>query len=57
MKYANKIGAAYVIVLGDNEISSGKAELRNMSDSTSAEIMLDSVVDTIKNIADRKEEK
>lgn len=57
MKYANKIGAAYVIVLGDNEISSGKAELRDMSDSTSAEIMLDSVVDTIKNIADRKEEK
>ena len=57
MKYANKIGAAYVIVLGDNEISSGKADLRNMSDSTSAGIMLDSVVDTIKKIADRKEEK
>lgn len=30
MKFANKIGAKYVIVLGDDEIKSGKANLRNM---------------------------
>ncbi len=30
MKYANKIGAKYTIVIGDNEIESGKAELKNM---------------------------
>lgn len=30
MKYANKIGAAYTIVLGDDELAAGKAELKNM---------------------------
>ena len=30
MKYADKIGARYVLVLGDNEIESNKAELRDM---------------------------
>ena len=30
MKYADKIKAKYTIVLGDNEIESGKAELKNM---------------------------
>ena len=30
MKYADKIRAPYTIVLGDNELESGKAELKNM---------------------------
>ncbi len=30
MKYANKIGAAYTIVLGDNELENSQAELKNM---------------------------
>lgn len=30
MKYADKIKAKYTIVLGDNEIEAGKAELKNM---------------------------
>lgn len=30
MKYANKIGASYTMVLGEEELSSGKAELKNM---------------------------
>lgn len=30
MKYADKIGAAYSIVLGDNELESGEAVLKNM---------------------------
>ena len=32
MKYADKIGAEYVLVVGDNEIESGKALLKNMRD-------------------------
>ena len=32
MKYADKIGAAYVLVVGDNELESGKAQLKNMRD-------------------------
>ena len=30
MKYADKIKAKYSVVLGDNEIEAGKAELKNM---------------------------
>ncbi|MBQ6621645.1 MAG: histidine--tRNA ligase [Mogibacterium sp.] len=30
MKYANKIGAAYTVVLGDNEIETGELTLKNM---------------------------
>lgn len=30
MKYASKIGAKYTIVLGDNEIDTGHAEIKNM---------------------------
>ena len=32
MKYADKIGAEYVLVIGDNELESGKALLKNMRD-------------------------
>lgn len=31
MKYANKIGAKYSLVLGDNELAEGKAQLKNMA--------------------------
>ncbi|MRR18458.1 MAG: histidine--tRNA ligase, partial [Deltaproteobacteria bacterium] len=41
MKYAGKIGAAYVIVLGEEEAASGKAKLRDMRDGTEREIVLD----------------
>ena len=30
MKYADKIGAKFTMVLGDNELQEGKAELKNM---------------------------
>lgn len=32
MKYADKIGAEYVLVVGDNELESGEAQLKNMRD-------------------------
>ena len=41
MKYANKIGAQYTLIIGESEIESGKAQLRNMSDSTQIEVELD----------------
>ena len=40
MKYANKIGAEYTLILGDSEIESGKAQLRNMKDGTQSEVEL-----------------
>ena len=44
MKYANKIGAEYALIIGDSEIECGKAQLRNMLDGTQAEVELDSFV-------------
>jgi histidyl-tRNA synthetase len=32
MKYANKIGARYTLVIGEDELSTGKAKLKRMSD-------------------------
>lgn len=40
MKYANKIAAKYVLILGDSEVEAGKAQLRNMTDSAQTEIDL-----------------
>ncbi len=42
MKYAGKLNASYVLILGEDEIKSGKAQLRNMADSTQTEVEIDS---------------
>lgn len=42
MKYANKIGAEYTLIIGDSEIDAGKAQLKCMSDGTQTEVELDS---------------
>ena len=41
MKYANKIGADYALILGDNELDSRRASLRDMKNSTQTEVDLD----------------
>ena len=44
MKYADKIGAKYVLVVGDNELDEGKAMLKNMADrDDSRQVELDKV--------------
>ena len=43
MRFANKLGAQFCLVLGDDEIASGKARLKNMGDSTETEISLDDI--------------
>ena len=42
MKYANKIGAAFVVVIGDNELEAGTAKLKNMETGDEKDIVLDS---------------
>lgn len=39
LKYADKLGAKYSMVLGDDEVAAGKATLKNMTDKT--EVLLD----------------
>jgi histidyl-tRNA synthetase len=41
MKYADKIGAKFVLVLGDDEINSGKARIKNMQNGQQTEWALD----------------
>lgn len=41
MKYADKIGAKFSMVLGDDEIEQGKAVIKNMSSGEQTEIVLD----------------
>lgn len=40
MKYADKIGAAYSVVIGDDELANGKATLKNMQNGETKEIEL-----------------
>ena len=46
MKYADKIGAEYTVIIGDNEIETGRAVLKNMKTSEQCEIELNKI-DTI----------
>ena len=41
MKYANKIGAKFSMVLGDDEIAGGSAKLKNMDNGEQSEISLE----------------
>lgn len=49
MKYADKIGAKFTLMLGDSEIESGKANVKNMEDSSQTEITLDEIEAFLKN--------
>lgn len=46
MKYADRSGAEFVIVLGDDELDKGTAIVKKMSDGTSKECRLDAILQT-----------
>ncbi|MBP5209546.1 MAG: histidine--tRNA ligase [Clostridia bacterium] len=48
MKYADKIGARYTLLLGDAELESGRATLRDMEKSEQREIDLNRLADEIR---------
>ena len=50
MKYADKLGAAYTVVLGDSELESGKAQLKNMADGTLSDIALDNFTGAFQSV-------
>lgn len=51
MKYANKIGAEYVVVIGDNELESGTAKLKNMESGEEMDVKLETLADDFADIA------
>lgn len=51
MKYADKLGAKFNIVIGDNEVDSGTAKLKNMKTGEETEIALETFVNGFYNIS------
>ncbi len=51
MKYADKIGAKYVIVLGDDEIATDCGKLKNMETGEQSPVRLSALADEYKKIA------
>ncbi len=52
MKYSDKLGAAFTMVLGDNEVNSGSAKLKNMKSGEEITISLDDTfIQKFSNIA------
>ena len=49
MKYADKLGANFTLILGDAEIDSGTAIIKNMRDSVQTEIKISDVAGFICN--------
>lgn len=47
MKYADKLGARYTLVLGDNELVSGRAQLKDMESGAAEEVALDDSLYTL----------
>ncbi len=45
MRRANKLNAAYTLILGEDELRSGEAQLKNMSDSSQSMVALDTLVE------------
>ena len=48
MKRADRLGARYVLILGDNELEAGAAVLRNMATKEQTSVSLDNIVEIIK---------
>ena len=44
MKYANKAGIPYLVVLGEDEVKNGKANVKNMADGSQEEVSLNEIV-------------
>lgn len=48
MKYANKLGARYTVIIGENEINENKANIKCMENGEQTEVALDEVANFIK---------
>ena len=43
MKYANKLGAKHTVILGENELNSNAAKIKNMENGEQTEVALDAI--------------
>ncbi len=54
MKFSNKINALYTVVIGDNELESGKLNLKNMADGEITEISIENFTDEFSDLIIKK---
>jgi histidyl-tRNA synthetase len=47
MRRANKLNAAFTLILGEDEMKTGQAQLKDMGDSSQSEVSLDTLVATL----------
>lgn len=47
-KYADRLGAKYAVVIGDNELETGVATLKNMEKGEQSEVKFDDLIDELK---------
>ncbi|MDF2590655.1 MAG: histidine--tRNA ligase [Clostridia bacterium] len=50
MKYANKMNARYITVIGEDEINNNKIKVKNMENGSEEEIQLNQLLEYMKNI-------
>lgn len=50
MKSADRMNATYTVIIGENELESGKATVRNMKNGEEQEIKLESIVESIEKM-------
>ncbi|MCB1181535.1 MAG: histidine--tRNA ligase [Chlamydiia bacterium] len=50
MKFANQIKAQYVVVIGEEELKTGKISLKNMKTGENKEVSIDQLVETMKHV-------
>jgi histidyl-tRNA synthetase len=50
MKRADRLGASYVLIVGDKELEERTAILRNMATKEQKSVALDNVIENIKQI-------
>lgn len=47
MKYADKIGAKYVVVVGDDELTAGEVTVKNMADGSGEKVRIDKIAEYV----------
>ena len=47
-KYADKIGVKYAIVIGDDELDKGTAQIRFMEESRQEEVKFEEIIDVLR---------
>ena len=51
MREANKLGAKYVIIIGENELQQNQAELKDLTTGNQEKVGLDSIVQHMSSLS------